>query len=234
MFGRCLALGMLGLVAGFGGCTTQASGEQAQSGFQQGQTGAPSAPSNPGQPATPSNAGDAGCPTNQPCQPQPGQVAPLGSVSSDQNALTNIIAGALAGAAASMGALSGGELKVLEEGIKMKARTDAKNMRPEGQLMHAKLQSDRHAAGSLVLEPNRCYSIVGFAGPGVFAYQINVMTAPPLPPQVLAQSKADGIDPTVGPNETCVKSGYPMPMPVKIDMHVLKGQGLVGAQVYRK
>jgi hypothetical protein len=155
-------------------------------------------------------------------------------VSSDQNALTNIIAGALAGASASLGALAGGELKVLEEGIKMKARTDAKNMRPEGQLMHAKLGPDGHASGSIVLEPNRCYTIVGFAGPGVFAYQINLMTAPPLPPQVLAQSKAEGVDPTVGPNTECVKNTYPMPMPVKIDMHVVKGQGLVGAQPYRK
>jgi hypothetical protein len=38
----------------------------------------------------------------------------------------------------------------------------------------------------------------------------------------------------VGPNEQCIKSPYPLPLVVKVDMHVLRGQGLVGAQVYKK
>lgn len=180
------------------------------------------------------NVGDAGCQPGQACQPQPGQVQPLGVVGSDPNALTNIIAGALAGAAASIGSLTGGEQATLEQGILMKAKSDAKNMQPEGQLISARLGPDGHASTTLTLEPNRCYTIIGFAGPGVFGYQINVLTAPPLPPQVLAQSKAEGNDPSVGPNTECVKSPYPVPMAVKIDLHVVKGQGLVGARVYRK
>ena len=55
-----------------------------------------------------------------------------------------------------------------------------------------------------------------------------------MPPQVLAQSKADGVDPSVGPNESMRENPYPTPLAVKVDMHVLKGQGLVGAQAYRK
>lgn len=184
--------------------------------------------------AATANAGDGGCEPGRACQPQPGDVKPLGIVASDPNALTNIIAGALAGASATVGALTGGETAPLEQGIQMKAKTDAKNMRAEGQLISARLGPDGHASSPLTLEPNGCYAIVGFAGPGVFTYQINLLTAPPLPPQVLAQSKAEGIDPTVGANETCVKNPYPMPMAVKIDLHVLRGQGLVGARVYRR
>ncbi len=181
-------------VAAFSSCKKKANDPGAQSGFQQGQSG-PYTSSSSASPNGPEIAGspDAGCEANQPCQPAPGQVPPLGTVGSDPNALTSLIAGALAGAAAQVGGFTpGGELAPVEQGIKMQAKTEAKGMRPEGQLMHAKLGTDGHAEGSMTLEPNRCYTIVGFGGLGVLAYQINIITAPPLPPQVLAQSGADG------------------------------------------
>jgi hypothetical protein len=161
-------------------------------------------------------------------------VPPLGAVASDPQALQNIISGALAGAAANLGAVTGGELGPVEAGIKMKAQTEAKGMKPVGELQSAKLPQGGHAEGSLTLDPGGCYSIVGFGGLGVFQFQINVLTSPPLPPQVLAQSTADKNDPTVGPNEQCVKNPFPVPMIVKVDLHVIKGQGMVGAQAYKK
>jgi len=218
-------------------CKKKDQGQDAQ--FQQGQSGGMYNPSDAG-PAYNQGAGapDGGaqpvCQPGQPCQPQPGQVPPLGAVGSDPNALQSIIAGALSGTSATLGLLTGGEMGTLEQGIKMKAATDAKGMKPEGQLMSAKLQQDGHAQATITLEPGKCYTIVGFAQLGVMAYQINVLTAPPMPPQVLAQSKATGVDPTVGANENCVRDPYPTPLPVTVDMHVIQGQGLVGAQVYKK
>jgi hypothetical protein len=38
----------------------------------------------------------------------------------------------------------------------------------------------------------------------------------------------------VGPNDQCIKNPFPLPMAVKVDMHVLKGQGMVGSQVFKK
>jgi hypothetical protein len=208
---------------------------QAPDGFQQAQSGpyAPAAP-DAGPTLAASDAGAPACQPGQPCQPEPGQVPPLGPVGSDPNALQQLIAGALSGSAATLGAFTGGEMNTLQAGIKMKAQTEAKGMKPEGQLMSAKLATDGHAQGDLTLQPGHCYTVVGFGNLGVFAYQINLITAPPMPPQVLAQSKAEGVDPVVGPNEQCVRNPYPTPLPVKVDMHVLKGQGLVGAQVYMK
>jgi hypothetical protein len=84
------------------------------------------------------------------------------------------------------------------------------------------------------MQPGACYTIVGFGGPGVFDYQINVITAPPLPPQVIAQSPPGSVTPTVGPNEQCLQTPSPVPLQVKVDMHLLRGQGLVGAQAYKK
>lgn len=213
-------------------------------GFQAGQTGEP-APGQPGpqqpvqQQPTPDQTQAQPTPVatgQEPAQgqPQPGQVPQLGTVLSDPQTLQNIIAGALAGTAANLGAVTGGELGPIEAGIKMKAQTDAKGMKPVGELMSAKLAQGGHAEASFTLEPGACYTIVGFGGFGVFQYQINVITAPPLPPQVLAQSTADRNDPTVGPNEQCVRNPFPLAMVVKVDMHVVRGQGLVGAQAYKK
>jgi hypothetical protein len=230
---------LFALVAGalvVSACKKKDQGQPA--GFQQGQVGGQPYDADAGMGPGPVAQSDAGAPSacqpGQPCTPQPGQVPTLGSIASDPNVLQAILSGALAGSAATLGALTGGEQAQLEQGIKMKAQTDAKGAKPEGQLMSAKLQQDGHAESSIMLEPGRCYTIVGFGNPGVFQYQINLITAPPMPPQVLAQSKADGIDPTVGPGDQCVKNPYPTPLPVKVDMHVLKGQGLVGAQAYKK
>ena len=167
-------------------------------------------------------------------QPAPGQMAPLGSVLADPATLQNILAGALSGGAAALGGLTGGEQGPIEQGIKSQAGTQAKGMRPEGQLMSSHLQPDGHASGSVTLQPGSCYAIVGFGGLGVLDYQLSVVTAPPMPPQVLAQSQTGGVAPVVGANDQCIRSPYPLPLVVKLDMHVIRGQGLVGAQVYKK
>lgn len=164
-------------------------------------------------------------------QPQPPQG---GAVTSDPNTLQGIIAGALAGTAATMGALTGGEIGPVQEGIKMTAQTRAKGMQPDGQLMSAKLQQGGHAEGVLMMQPGKCYTVVGFGGLGVMNYQINLITAPPLPPQVIAQSATGSNAPVVGPNEQCVRNPNPFPTQVKVDMHVIGGTGMVGAQAYSK
>jgi hypothetical protein len=183
-------------------------------------------------------AGPASQPYGQPAaasvQPASGQMAPLGAILSDPAAAQSILAGALAGGAAALGALTGGEEAPLEQGIKMQAQTQAKGMQPEGQLMTGHLQADGHAEGSLTMQPGSCYTVIGFGGPGVFDYQLNLVTAPPMPPQVLAQSNAGGVVPVIGPNDQCFRNPYPLPITVKVDMHVLKGQGLVGARAFRK
>lgn len=218
-------------------CKKKDQGQDAQ--FQQGQSGGPYGPGAGGGPGPGPMGPDGGpapatCQPGQQCQPQPGQVPPLGNVANDPNALQSLIAGALAGGAATLGILTGGETAQLEQGIKMKAETEAKGKKPDGPLMSAKLQQGGHAQADFTLQPGSCYTFIGFGNPGVFQYQINILTAPPMPPQVLAQSEGGTVSPTVGANEKCVKNPYPTALAVKIDMHVLKGQGLVGAQAYKK
>lgn len=166
--------------------------------------------------------------------PAPGQMPPLGAVFSDPNMMQSILAGALAGGAATLGALTGGEQPIMQAGIQQQAKTQARGMLPDGQMISGRLQQDGHAEATVVIQPGRCYTVIGFGAPGVFDFQINVMTAPPMPPQILAQSQAGGMTPVVGPNEQCFRNPYPLPLTVKVDLHLLKGTGLVGAQVYKK
>jgi hypothetical protein len=232
------------------GCKKNDQPPQNAQGFQQGQAGPqPGQPGygqpQPGQPGygqpQPGQPGYGQPQPGQPGQPppaasqqQPGQVPPLGAILSDPNTLQNIVAGALAGTAASMGALTGGQLGPIQQGIKSQATIHAKGMRADGKLLSAQLQQDGHAQGQLTLQAGGCYTIIGFGGLGVFQYQINLITAPPLPPQVLAQSAATDNVPMVGADGQCIKNPYPLPMQVKVDMHVIKGQGMVGAQAYKK
>jgi len=159
---------------------------------------------------------------------------PIGTVLSNPQLLQQIVTGALAGVAAQMSPMTGGELGPIEAGIKMKAAQVAKGMKPVGALMSARLTQGQHAQAPLQLEGGACYTIVGFGGSGIFRYQLNVLSVP-VPgaqPQVVAQSADTASDPVVGGSEGCIKSM--IPMAVTVDMFAVFGQGMVGAQVYKK
>lgn len=164
----------------------------------------------------------------------PNTITPLGTIFGDPRTLENIVTGTLAASAVVLAPLAGGENKPLEEGIRLRAGSQAPGMTPQGALMTARLSAGGHAATLVKLDAGACYTIVGFGGPGVVAYQINVLTAPPLPPQVLAQSAADAPHPIVGSGAQCLRHPYPLPMQVRIDLHVVRGQGLVAARAYKK
>jgi hypothetical protein len=166
--------------------------------------------------------------------PPPGQMAPLGSVLSDPTMMQNILAGALAGGAAALGAMTGGEQAPLEQGIKTQAAMKAKGMVADGQLMTARLQQDGHAEASITMQPGACYTVIGFGALGALDFQINIVTAPPMPPQIIAQSNTGSGVPIVGGEGQCIRSPYPIPFVVKIDMHLVRGQALVGAELYKK
>jgi len=227
------AIGVLSL-ATVVGCGKAAETEPQQAAQPHGQSYGPPGSYGPppdgyGAPIAPTQPGAYGGPP-----PPPGQVAPLGAVLADPAAAQNILAGAVAGGAAILGALVGGEQAPLDEGIKSVAETQAKGMTPQGQLMTARLAANGHAEASLTLKPGSCYTVIGFGGPGTLDFRINLVTAPPMPPQVLAQSAGGSVTPVVGPNEQCVRSPYPLPLVVKVDMQLLRGQGLVGARVYKR
>lgn len=178
-----------------------------------------------------------------PCQPvstcggvgQPACPAPAPSTTATTaptDPLQALIGGFLSATSSSLSAFTGGELGPIQGGIELRAKEDAKGMRPVGQLMSAKLQQGSHAEGDLLMEPGKCYTIVGFGGFGVSRFQINVIV--PVVNQVLAQSPDGSPAPTLGPKDQCLRTPAPAPMPVKVDLYLIQGQGMVGAQAYVK
>lgn len=161
-------------------------------------------------------------------------MSPFGTILSDPRSIHQILSGALSGSSAAFGSLVGGEAKVIQQGILIKAQTDATEMVPATAMMTARLSAGRHAHAKLILEPGVCYTTVGFSAPGVFDYQLHMIASPPLPPQVLAQSVAGRPDPTLGAGGNCIRNPYTTPIEVTIDMHVRSGQGLVGAQTFQR
>src|SRR5262245_33875010 len=132
---------MLGTVAvGCGGSPPRDNAPVFQAGQPVAAPNAAPSPSSASAPppaaAPPSRGGQAGVP-------------PLAAIVGDQTTLENIISGALAGGSATLGTLLGGEVTALAEGIKLRAQTEAKGMKPVGELMSARLGSDSHAQASL-------------------------------------------------------------------------------------
>ena len=163
-----------------------------------------------------------------------GQVAPLGVVVSDPARAEDILAGALGGGVVTLGLPSGGDGEVIERRIDEAARTAARGMTPVGEVMFAQLTTDGHARGALTMQPGACYTVVGFGASGVLEFQVNVLTSPPIPPQILAQSVPADATAVVGGDDQCIRSRYATPFDVGIDLHVVRGQGAVGARVYAK
>jgi hypothetical protein len=168
---------------------------------------------------------------------QAGQAAaanPIGAILSNPQMLQQIVTGALAAGAAQMGGVTGGELGPVEQGIKMKAGQVAKGMKPVGPLMSARLKQGEHAQAPVQLEAGPCYAVVGFGGSGIFKYQLNLLTAviAGVQPQVVAQSPDTASDPVMGGPDSCIRTA--IPMAVNVDMFAVFGQGMVGAQLYKK
>ncbi len=180
---------------------------------------------------TPAAVADAAPPKKKRRSTALGQVAPLGPIVSDPDALEDIVAGAIAGEEAT---LESPDLDVepLARRIEAAASSLGGSLVAASPMMSARLTADAHAEGTFSMEPNICYVVVGASGARTTDFQLGVMTAPPMPPQVLAQSKPGGTNPVVGAG--CLRSLYAVPLLVKIDLYLVKGEGMVAARVYRR
>jgi hypothetical protein len=178
----------------------------------------------------PTRVGSSHAPAQRPLPP--GHISPIGPVFAEEEALEDIVAGALAGLRVSDQALPGTSSTSIMRGLARRAGMVASGLGSVGPLMWAELKAGERAEGMLVLESGRCYAIVGYATNGVSDYRINLLAAPPVPPSVLAQSAAGSADPTIGGTKQCLKHTRGAPLHVWVDLHLVGGQGIVAARAY--
>jgi hypothetical protein len=159
---------------------------------------------------------------------QPGQSTKLGAIADEAAAREQIVAGALAGKEAHARELS----RKLADRLATNARQAAKGMVPSGTPLSAELGAGEHAVGRWTLNPRHCYAIVAAASDEVSSMQINLIAAPPRPPQLLAQSDPDA-QPSLG-STTCLSSRSSSQLHILVDIHVIRGHGTVALQLYRR
>lgn len=209
-------------VASLLGCAHEPTPAAGAQGFQAGQRGSKAyvvAPMRPVETAAPLTSATV----------PPGLLEPLGPILNADTELDDVIAGALAAGVAT----SDSDPARAEIGRAITARATALGvgMKPEGPPWFAKLRRGTHAAAAFELATGQCYAIVGSASDAVVAFQINLVAGPPRPPQVLAQSKAVA-EPDVGVKE-CLRNDTGSPLQVYVDLSLVRGEGIVGAQAFR-
>jgi hypothetical protein len=124
----------------------------------------------------------------------------------------------------------------VDTAIKSQAGTAAPGMNPEGQPGRATLAEGEHFGMVVTLQPNQCYTVIGFSPPGQVAQLDVKLLAPPLyTVQAGASGANDKNQPVVGKGKAAALCPLlPVAVPYKIDVTAKKGTGRIGVQVYSR
>jgi hypothetical protein len=110
----------------------------------------------------------------------------------------------------------------------------APKMDKEGQPGRATLKEGEHFGMVVNLQPNRCYTIVGFSPPGSVAQLDMKLFALPLNVQAGTSSPSDKATPVIGKGKDALCPILPVVVPYKVDAVATKGAGRIGIQVYSR
>jgi hypothetical protein len=214
---------LVAIVAPSLGCGGEAKSRAGAEGFVAGQRGKTSyAVQAPARPTTSQGPRETEAPA-------PGLLEPLGPILNADTELDEVIASALAAAVATSD--SDPARVQVERAIAARAAALGVSMKPSGPPWFADLRRGGHAVAVFELASGGCYAFVGSASQAVVAFQINLVTGPPRPPQVLAQSNAAAA-PAVGTSE-CLRNETGAALEVYVDLSLVRGEGIVGAQAFR-
>lgn len=117
------------------------------------------------------------------------------------------------------------------------AQKEAAGMTKEGEMISGSLNEGQTLEQMAMLQPGKCYTVVGLGLPMIQELDIVVAPLIPLPgaPNIpFAQDMKTGAQATVAPTPSCYKYAFPLPAQVKIIVKATKGSGAVGAQLYVK
>jgi len=117
------------------------------------------------------------------------------------------------------------------------AAKDAKYMTKSGEMISGVLQEGQTIEQMAMLQPGKCYTVVGLGLPMI--QELDIMMVPNIPipgaPNIpMAQDMKTGAQATLAPAPDCYKYALPLPAQVKIIVKATKGSGAVGAQLYVK
>ncbi len=114
---------------------------------------------------------------------------------------------------------------------------DAAGMKPVGSMISGILNEGQTVEGMAMMQPGKCYTVVGMGLPMVQELDIVIAPLIPIPnaPSIpMAQDNKTGAQASVAPAPDCYKYALPLPAQVKIIVKATRGSGPVGAQLYSK
>lgn len=115
------------------------------------------------------------------------------------------------------------------------AGKEAPGMTPEGAPGHATLAENEHFGMLVTMQPNRCYTVIGFSPPGqVSNLEIKIMAPPLYNMQVAASGANDKSLPVVAKGKNALCPLLPVAIAYKLDVTAKKGTGRIGVQVFAK
>jgi len=111
----------------------------------------------------------------------------------------------------------------------------APKMTLEGQPGRASLTEGGKFNMLVTLQPNRCYTIIGFSpAGGVQSLDLKLMAPPFYTLQAGASGANDTANPVIGKGKEALCPIIPLPVPYRLDATALKGAGRIGIHVYSR
>ncbi len=113
---------------------------------------------------------------------------------------------------------------------------EAKGMKEDGPIVAGMLQEGSVLTQEFMLNPGRCYTILGQGLPTITQLDLTLSLKPIANafPVVLAASNTQGANPAISPGKNCYKNPLPVAGQVVLTVKATRGTGPAGAQVYSK
>ena len=127
--------------------------------------------------------------------------------------------------------------KMLQDAIKKMAGKEARGMKAEGDLIRGAVSEGGQLTQQIMIQPGKCYAIVGMAGPVVTELDIELRASSPLPVPLPGGGLIVAVDGDQGPEAAispCWKNALGLPFPATVVVKATKGTGPIAAQVYVK
>ena len=118
--------------------------------------------------------------------------------------------------------------------LKGAAQSETRGMSEDGPAVVASFMQGQVHEQEFMIQPGRCYTVVGIGLTVVELDIVVVVNQPPAPEAIIAQDDRTGPQSVVGGAGRCTTSTSPVPLPVKIRTTATKGSGVVMTQVYSK
>jgi hypothetical protein len=246
------SIGLISALALVAGCRKEADtqannpnnfqggyGQQPQPGYQQQPAGQPGYQPQPaGQP------GYQPQPAGQPAPAATGQPAPAGTGTGFFGlpipAIPGFGAPAATGTAAGGTAPAGGaaasnpSVAMLAPSLVPLQQKYAPGAQKEGEAIGGMLNEGQSSEQQVTLQAGKCYTGIGAGAPTISELVVELVTPPPMPPQVMSASTPGPMQVVMAAQPNCFRNPFPMGGPAVFRVTARKGSGPAIAQLYAK